>query len=202
MQQGQRLAQHRRLHLGFLVALLRLFQQLRHALFEAFEVGEHQLGLDRFGVFHRVHLAGHVRHIIIDKAAQHVGDGVGLADVGEELVSQPFAFGRALHQAGDIGEAQLRLDDLLALGDGGQLVDARVRHGHVAHVRFDRAKRIIGRLCRRRLRERIEQGGFADIGQADDTDADGHDVIPDRKMGWRSLGRERQGCNRSAMSDK
>ena len=33
-------------------------------------------------------------------------DGVDLADIGEELVAEPFAFRGAAHQAGDIDEHQ------------------------------------------------------------------------------------------------
>jgi hypothetical protein len=43
-----------------------------------------------------------------------VDDGVDLADVAEELVAQAFALGRAAHQAGDVDEAELGRDDLLA----------------------------------------------------------------------------------------
>ena len=51
------------------------------------------------------------------EAAHHVRDGVGLADVGEELVAQPFALGGAGDQAGDVDELDDRGDHLLRLGD-------------------------------------------------------------------------------------
>ncbi len=40
--------------------------------------------------------------VVVLEAAQHMRDGVDLADIGEELVAQPFALRRAAHQAGDI----------------------------------------------------------------------------------------------------
>ena len=46
------------------------------------------------------------------EAAQHVDDRVDLADVGEELVAEPFALGGAAHQAGDVDELELGRDDL------------------------------------------------------------------------------------------
>ncbi len=44
---------------------------------------------------------------MVVEAAHDVDDGVGLADVGQELVAQAFALGGAGDQAGDVDE----LDD-------------------------------------------------------------------------------------------
>ena len=62
---------------------------------------------------------------------------------------------------------------LLRLEQRGQAVQARVGHGDDAHVRLDGRERIVRR---RRVAggQRVEDGGFADVGQADD--ADFHDV--------------------------
>ena len=38
------------------------------------------------------------------EAADHLHDGVHLADVREELVAEAFALARALHEAGDVHE--------------------------------------------------------------------------------------------------
>jgi hypothetical protein len=45
-----------------------------------------------------------------------------LADVAEELVAQPFALARAAHQPGDVDEAELGRDDLLAARNLRELV--------------------------------------------------------------------------------
>ena len=82
-------------------------------LLEALEVGEHQLGLDHFGIGDRVDLVGDVDDVAVLEAAQHVGDRVALADVGEELVAEAFALAGALHEAGDVDKAHPRRDDLL-----------------------------------------------------------------------------------------
>jgi hypothetical protein len=103
------------------------------------------------------------------EAAQHMDDRIHFADVGEELIAQPFAFRRAAHQAGNVDEFELSLDHAGALRDLGDLLQARVRDGHAADIGLDRAKGVIGRLRRRRFGERIEQGGLADIRQPDDT---------------------------------
>jgi hypothetical protein len=59
-------------------------------------------------------------------------------------------------------------------GDLGQGVQARLGHGDVAGVRLDRAERIVCGLRRRRLGQGVEQGGLADVGQADDRDFQSH----------------------------
>ena len=42
------------------------------------------------------------------EAADDLDDRVDFADVGEELVAEPFALARALHQAGDVDELDRR----------------------------------------------------------------------------------------------
>ena len=103
---------HRRLGGGFLVAALGPLLEVGQALLQQIEVGQHQFGLDDLGVAYRIDRARDVGHVGILEAAQHMGDGVDLADVPEELVAQALALGGALHQAGDIDELELGMDDL------------------------------------------------------------------------------------------
>ena len=58
-----------------------------------------------------------MRDVTAFEAAQDVDDGVHLADVGEELVAEALALGRAADEAGNVDELDLRLDGLRALGD-------------------------------------------------------------------------------------
>jgi hypothetical protein len=166
--------------LAFLVALRRLLLRCRNPLLEAFEVRKHQFGLDRLGIRYRIDLVLDMLDVVVFEAAQHVDDGVHLADVAEELVTEPFALRRAAHQTGDVDERKLRRDDLLAAGDARQLVQPRIGHADLADIGLDRAERIIRRLRRLRLGQRIEQGGLADIGQSDDAAFETHfySVIP------------------------
>ena len=72
----------------------------------ALEVGQHQFGFNDLGVGDRIDRPSTWVTSPIVEAAQHIGDGVDLADIGEELVAEPFALRGAAHQAGDIDEGQ------------------------------------------------------------------------------------------------
>ena len=113
------------------------------------------------------------------EAAQHMDDGIDLADVAEKLVAEPFAGRGAAHQAGNVDELELGLDDRLGAGNAGDLLQARIGHGDAADIRLDRAEGIIGRLRGRRLGQRIEQGGLADIRQPDNPATKTHFRKPD-----------------------
>ena len=139
--------------LRVLVAALGFLLQRRRALLEAFEIGEHQLGLDRLDIVERRDLARDMGDVVILETAHDMGDGVAFADIGEELVAEPFAFRGAAHEAGDIDEGEPRRDDFLGTGDASQTLEARVGHRHIADIRLDGAERIIRRLRRRRLRQ-------------------------------------------------
>ena len=107
-------------------------------------------------------------------------DGVGLADVGEELVAEALAFRRAAHQARDVDHFQIGEDDLLALRELGERGEARVDDRHDADVRLDRAERIV-RALRARGGECVEDRRFADVRQSDDTYGQSHDAALNRR---------------------
>jgi hypothetical protein len=50
--------------------------------------------------------------VVILEAAEHVSDGVDLADYGKELIAEAFALRGAAHEAGDVDEGESRRDDL------------------------------------------------------------------------------------------
>ena len=144
------------------------------APFQAVQIGQHQFGLDRFGVADRIDAAFDMGDVVVLEAAQHMRDGVDFADIGEELVAEAFAFGGAAHQARDVDEGDARGNDLGGFGDRRQLVEPRIRHGHVADIGLDGAEGIVRRLRRRGLRQRVEQRRLADIGQSDDAAFETH----------------------------
>ncbi len=71
-------------------------------------------------------------------------------------------------------------DHLRRLGDGGHLVEPRVGHRHVADIRLDGAERDSWRPGPRRSRQRVEEGGLADIRQPDDAAFETHARKPSR----------------------
>src|SRR5690606_12350609 len=130
-----------------------------------------------FDIGSRVDAVGHVHDIAVFEAAHDVGDGVGLADVGEELVAQTFTLGGSRHQAGDIDKLHGGGEDALRLHDLRQHVQAGVGHGHQAGVRLDGAEgEVLG--CDASLGQRIEKCGLADVGKTDNAAFDTHDEIP------------------------
>lgn len=163
------------LRYGFLVATLGGTGNALQLLLAAVEVGHDQFEVDDLDITLGVDAVGDVDDVLVFEAAHHVGDGVGLADVGEELVAQAFTFRCARHQAGDIDEFHGGGDDLLGLDDFGQGIQARVGHGHDAAVRLDGAEGEV--FCGDAgFGEGVEQGGLADVGQADDAAVESHDV--------------------------
>ncbi len=101
---GMQLLEDGFLRQGFLVAALGVARDLLQLFLAAVEVGEDQFEVDDLDVALGVDAVGDVDDVLVLEAAHHVGDGIGLADVGEELVAQTFTLGGARHQAGDVDE--------------------------------------------------------------------------------------------------
>lgn len=106
--------------------------------------------------------------VAVLKAANHMDDGVGGADVAEELVAQPLTLGGALNKTGDVHEFDHGGGGFLGLMELGKPIQPLVRHGHDAHIGVDGAERIVIRRDAR-VGDRIEQSGLAHIGKSHDT---------------------------------
>jgi hypothetical protein len=177
----------RRLHQAFLlhrllVAAAHLADDVLKPLLDRLEIGQHQLGLDRLGVRDGIDATLHMGHVTVLETAQDVGDGIDLADIGEELVAETLALGRAFHEARDIDEGHPRGNDLLRLRDPGQRVEPGIGDRHLAHIGFDRAEGEVRRLRRRRARQRVEERGFAHVRKTDDPDLEAHGAFPLPKL--------------------
>ena len=153
---------------GVLVAAHgRLLLGLAQPVFDRFEVLELQLGVDDTLVAHGVDRAVHMGDVAVVEAAQYVDDGVRVADVGEELVAQSFAFRRAFDQSGDIDDFDGGRNHPLGFVDLGQPDEPPVGDGDYAHVGFDGAKGKVSRL-RLRVGQAVEKGRFADVRKTHD----------------------------------
>ena len=107
--------------------------------------------------------------VVVLETTNHLDDGIGLADVGEELVAEAGTFGCAFHQTGNVDELDGSGHSLLRLGHLGEFVETRVGHGDHADVGVDGAEGIVGGLRLAGAGDRIEQGGFSDVGKAYDS---------------------------------
>ena len=159
--------EHVHLMLELLVAL-QGFRGLLHPALDHLQIRHHQLHVDDVDVPPGVRAALHVNDVLVVKAADHVDDGVGLPDVGQELVAQALALAGALHQSGDVHEFDDRRGLLIRLIHLRQLVQPLVRHRYHAHVGVDGAERIVGALGAG-VGDGVEQGRFAHIGQTHDS---------------------------------
>src|SRR5699024_6278707 len=114
-----------------------------------------------------------VRDVRVAEGPCHQADRVRLADVGEELVTQPLPLGGPAHDAGDVDEGDRRGQDLARAEDLSELLQPRVRQRYDADVRLDRREGVV-RGEDRRTGQGVEQGRLADIGQSRDSDSEGH----------------------------
>ena len=142
--------------------------------FDRLEVGQPQLGLDRGGIGDRVDAALDMGDIVVLEAAQHMGDGIDLADIGQEPVAQSLALRGAAHQPGEIDEGQPGRDGPARAADPGQGLEALVRHRHLADIGLDGAEREVRRRRGGGARERVEERRFAHVGQPDDAASETH----------------------------
>ena len=145
-------------HLGNLLHAL-------DAVLHRLEVLQLELRVDDFLVAHGVYRTVHVYDVAVVEAAEHVDDGVRLADVAEELVAEAFAFRRALHEARDVHDFHRGRHDASGVDQLGEFRESFVGHGDDAHVGLDGAEGEVGRLCLG-ITQAVEQGGLAHVGQA------------------------------------
>src|SRR5882757_4652671 len=106
------------------------------------------------------------------KATYDLHNGVGLANVAEELVAKTLAGARAADQTGDVDKVDRGGDNLLRAGEFAEHGEPRVGHGHDPDIRVDCAEGIIGGLRLAGAGDGIKESGLANIGQTDDSRAE------------------------------
>ena len=148
---------HVELKLGSLVATgSSLLLHAGDTALDSLQVLNLQLIVDNLLVAHRVDRAIYVGDVAIVEAAEHMNNGISLANVGKELVTETFTLRRALHQSGNIHDFHRGGNNLLGIHQLGELVESLIGHGNHAHIRLDGAKR---EICRLRLgvRQTVKQ---------------------------------------------
>ena len=161
-----------------LLVALGLLLELGQLLLERTHVGQDELGHDGIGIAGRIDELARAAHFTHDvgilKVAHDLADGVGLADVCQELVAQALALVGALHQTCDVDELDRSRHDAARVNDVGELLQAAIGHINDTHVGVDRGKRVVGGKAGL-FGKRGEQRRLAHVGQAHDTDGKGHD---------------------------
>ena len=131
-------------------------------------VGQDQLQVDGVHIPDGIGGALHVDDVLVVKAAHHMDDGVGHADVGQEFVAQALAPAGALDQTGDVHELNDSRGGLFGVVHLAQLVQTVVGHSHHAHVGVDGAEGVVGALGAG-VGDGVEQGALAHVGQTHNT---------------------------------
>ena len=174
---GKQALGHLELGHELLVALGLLFE-LGQLLLERAHVGQDELGHDGVGIAGGVDELARAAHLTHDvgvlKVAHDLADGVGLADVCQELVAQALALVSALHQTCDVDKLDRSRHNATRVDDVSKLLQAAIGHIDDAHVGVNRGERVVGGKAGL-FGKRGEQRRLAHVGQAHDTDGKGHD---------------------------
>ena len=161
-------------HAGILVAL----GHLDHALVAlgcALNISEQEFGFNGFDVAQRIDRTVHMGDVVVLKAAHNLKDGGAFADVAEELVAEAFALAGPAHEPGDVDEVHGGINRFLRVHQIDKRVDAAVGHGNRGLVGLDGAEGVVRGLRVLCLGQRVEKGGLAHVGKADDADAQCHE---------------------------
>ncbi len=153
------------------------------------QVGQGQLGLHDAQVLERVRRSGHV---VIGEGAQHEGDGIGLTDVGQELVAEALTRAGSFDQPADVDELHRGRHHLARRAHLGQLIETVVGHLGHAHVGVLGGEGV-GRGQRRGTGQGVVQRRLAGIGEPDEPEAfHRFRVLPGQRRGRGGAGR---GCS-------
>ena len=106
--------------------------------------------------------------IAVVEAAEHMEDRIGLADIGQELVAEAFAFAGAPYEAGYINDIDCCRDCPFRLAHFGQHLKPLVRDVGGSEIRLDCTEREVGALGLAGAYA-IEECRFADVRQSDDS---------------------------------
>ena len=151
-----------------LVAALHGLLALVDAALHHLDVGHDQLQVDDVDVTQRIGAALHMGDIAVLEAADNMDDGVGGADVGQELVAQTLALACALNKTCDVNELDDSGGGLLGGVEVAQPLQTLIGNGNHAHIGVDGAESgVVGGNTG--VGDGVEQSGLAHIGQTNDT---------------------------------
>ena len=86
--------------------------QIRDAPLQAFQIRQHQFGLDDVEIGQRINAPFDMGDVAVFETARHEGHRVTVPNIGQKLIAQPLALGGAAHQTRHIDEGDARRNDL------------------------------------------------------------------------------------------
>jgi hypothetical protein len=104
-----------------------------------------------------------VNNLFVLEAPNHLNDGIYLANMAQEFITQPCPLTRSFDNTRNIHQPHSRRHDPFRHN---VLTDPRepiIRYAHHSLIGFDGAERIVGGLCRLGTSHCVEQRTFADI---------------------------------------
>ena len=146
LQSGQSRPQQALLLHGFLVTAAHFAHNVLESFFNTFHIGQHELCVDGIGICNGINVVRDMHHITIFKTADHMGNGIGLADIGQKLIAQPLALACAFDQPSDVYKGHPCRNYIRRICDLCQIGQARVGHIDLADIGFNRTKWKIRRL--------------------------------------------------------
>ena len=155
------------LHLQGLPATFCLLLQILQSLFNEFDILQAQLLADDIEISHRVNVTLNVNDLCIIEAPHDLKDRVDSADVRQECISQSGTRRGPAGQTGNVVDGQVGGDSRCGLVVFAQPVIALVRNNDARLFRVNGRVGEVGGVTQRRLGDGLEQGRFADIGEAD-----------------------------------
>ncbi|MNJ67535.1 hypothetical protein D3C77_637180 [compost metagenome] len=87
-----------------LVAALHVFTGALDPLLYTVQIGKNQFKVNRLDITDWIDFSIHVGNVLVFKAAYDVYNRIYFANVGKELVAEPFSLTRTAHKTCDINE--------------------------------------------------------------------------------------------------
>ena len=131
-------------------------------------VGQNELQVNGIHIPDGIRGALHVDDVLVVKAAHHMDNSIGHADVGQKFVAQTLAPAGAIHQTGDVHKLDDSGGSLLGVVHFTQLVQPLVGHCHHTHIGVNGAEGVVGALGAG-VGDGVEQGALPNIWKAHDS---------------------------------
>ena len=159
--------------LGFFVTCTDFFHILPYSLVEGLEVSKYQFQIDNLDITLRIDGSTHMVDTRVIEGSYDLEDRIDTPDMREELVPESFPFARSFDEACDIDEFDGCWDDPRTIDDLTNFFEPLIVHIDNTSIRLDRTEGEVRGFRGIGLGEGIEEGGFTDIGEADDSDLHG-----------------------------